>query len=165
MARSFIKKINLITTALFWADFSGVWRHFRKCWPQFLVCFFAIQQTACTYGCGGGDCDEPPAIDPNLDCVPVFDLNAMTGNGYSECEQAILDTIRFRDAQYRNEYGVCTNATNQCALNHTEGVYVRENCPMDHIKLDGALRGYSCNHDLVSIEEGESRLKKFYGLE
>lgn len=159
MIRRFIKKIALISSTLFWADFSGAWRNIRKYWPQFLVCFFAIQQTACTYGTPCDE-DECPEVDRTLDCVPILDSDAMTGNEYTECEQVILDTIKSRRALYINEYGVCTSAEPRCNLNHDEGVLARETCPMDHIKADGALMGYSCNHEIVSIEEGERRLNQ-----
>lgn len=157
----FIRKITLALSTLLWADFDKVWHSFRKRWLQILVCFVAIQQTACTYGCGEVNCPEPDPIDPALDCVPFFDVNAMTGNEYTECEQAILDTIKNRMERNLNEWGVCVQT---CDLDYTEKRLAQQTCPMDHIKADGALLGYECSHEIVSIEEGEKRLKEFYGL-
>lgn len=179
MFDSILKKFFAGLTAFLWADK-------KRLFLGFFASLWSVQHIACAYGT-----DEPcegPCADPSLYCTPVFDVEKLSGNEYSECEQELADTLKFlsdcnescakekfynqskrEDSFFENEQMYCNDPSpyEGCGDYSVNGkmnnVYsVINNCPMDHIKAEGAMTSYKCGDgEIVSIEEGERRLNSW----
>ena len=161
----------------------------KRLFLSLFASFWAIQQTACTYGCGSSDCPED-LVDPSLLCDPVFDVERLTGTDYSDCEKNLVDDLKFLSkcneycsdenvlSKYEREYSYfekeqwfcndpspyerCGNYVINGKMNDVGSAI--NVCPLDHIKADGVIVGYKCfNGESVSVEEGERRHKELYG--
>lgn len=90
---SLISKIFAGLTAFLWADK-------KRLFLGLFASFWAIQQTACTYGCSG-QCPEE-TCDPALRCSPVYD----SSNSGSEptsymCKNG--ETVSVEEGKRRNK--------------------------------------------------------------
>lgn len=91
---SLISKIFAGLTAFLWADK-------KRLFLGLFASFWAIQQTACTYGCGSANCADE-TVDPSLVCHPVYDMikNDGTINKY-QCENG--ETVSVEEGERRNK--------------------------------------------------------------
>ena len=173
MITSYFRKIFCTLTAFFWLDR-------RKILAGFVTTFWAVQHIACAYGT-----DEPchDCPDDSLYCKPTFNKENFSRKDYSDCEQALADSMEYiRDCETpckkteqtfssAEDGGVviqkvcadkkpddCSYYTKESKQRFIDSLVTQ--CSMDHMKSDSSLTGYYClSGEHVSIEEGEKRQK------
>lgn len=184
MFGSFIRKVFVGLTALFWADK-------KRLFLSLFTSIWAVQHIACAYGT-----DEPceNCIDPSLDCSPIFDVSKLSGEGYSGSEAALAEDLKFLAAcdsvcssgaaanqgftsesrigtlQYYCSLAPDSASVHACTASvisnkNSEVDDLFENGDMSHIRDEGALAAYQCaNGETVSVEEGERRSAQYNEL-
>lgn len=172
MVGKYLRKVFAAFTALFWADKS-------RLLLGVFASFWAVQHIACAYGSDEPICEDD-CYDPAWDCTPVFDVNRISREGYTECENKIADLVLYME-DCENPYdgepvvetsgsGIMDNAyvdgkltdcsyyTQKSAMNSIDSY--TQTCFTDHMEFEYAFVGYQCGTEYVSVEEGNQRKSK-----
>ena len=150
--RKIFRKIYIWLGAIFWS------RRFKV--SYIISSSFMLQAMACAYGTDepyDRNCEDEFCYDQrSKDCQPTFDLQKKTDADYSECEQAIINTLSWAE-DTKNKYGENSgkfeSAWNLSLENARD---IADTCNMDKLKENGIVSNYVCTDgSTVSVEEGE----------
>lgn len=139
--RSLIRHISVFACSLLWnngAKICNPLKFIRKYWAQLVLSSIAIQTIACAYG------GEDPYGEYSDFCRPEFDSTKFTHEGYSECEERIVERVLIAE-DLQNNFNKREDATIEAWSEAQNKIYeLSQTCDMSHLKAEGSLKEYVC---------------------